>query len=251
MPDMISLIEASMLTDVRRLDVISNNLANASTPGFKRDIAITQAFGELLTSNMQLQGAQRSFPDPSEIMDSMTTRITDHQPGSLRPTGNALDIAIEGDGFLVLQGPEGPLYSRSGALSLDDSGRLIGSNGYPVLGHQGEIRLTEVNPRIDGEGAIFEDDENVGSLRLERFEHPEHLQKIGNGMYEAGAQSPVGPNEDAAVSIRQGYLETSNVSILPEMVLLIELMRRFEANQKVVSSYDEMLGQSLQTIGDL
>ncbi|MCH2172751.1 flagellar hook-basal body protein [Myxococcota bacterium] len=251
MPDMISLIEASMLTDIRRLDVISNNLANASTPGFKRDIAITQAFGEMLSNQMQLGGAGSAFPNPSEIMDSVNTRYTDHSPGSLRPTGNALDVAIEGDGFLVLQGPDGPLYSRSGALSLDDSGRLTGSNGFPVLGNEGEIRLTAVDPRIDAEGTIFEDDERIGSLRLERFEHPEHLRKIGNGLYEAGDQLAVGFDGHTRVSVRQGYLETSNVSTLPEMVLLIELMRRLEANQKVVSSYDEMLGQSLQTIGDL
>jgi len=248
MSEILAIAESSMLTDLFRLDVISNNLANASTPGFRRDLALTPSFGDALGRALAT-GDALALGLASESLPGATLRVTDHRPGSLRVTGRALDVALDEHAFLELGGADGPVYSRMGNLSLDATGRLLGAGGLPVLGTGGEIQLSGAEPRIDPDGSIWEADVEVGRLKLVRIDDPRGLQKLGNGLYVAGES--LEPTEDPALRVHAGHLEGSNVSVTEEMVLLIDLVRRFETTQRLVQSYDDSMTQALRTIGDL
>lgn len=248
MSEILSVAESSLLTDLLRLDVISNNLANANTPGFRRDVPVSRSFGEQLADELGAAGV--GSPElRAALLEERTTRVTDQHPGTLRFTGNPLDVAVEGDGFLTLEGANGPVYSRMGSLSLDPGGRLVGAGGLPVLGIDGEIQLSTSTPRIDAEGVIWEDEQPVGQLKLARFDAPDGLRKLGSGLF-AGAE-PQPPSDDRPLRVRQEHLESSNVSVMSEMVLLIGLMRRFETTQRLVQNWDESMAQAVRTIGDL
>jgi len=240
MSELLAISHASLSNDLARLEVISNNLANATTPGFRREIAVTPAFDSVLGGLIGAGEGPR--------LDT-TIRVTDQRPGSLQYTGRELDVAIEGDGFLELRGAEGPVYSRMGALAIDATGRLLGASGLPVEGVGGEIQLTGMTPRIDADGSIWENEVEVGRLKLVRFAAPEGLEKIGSGLYRAASLEE--PEEDPGLRLRQGHLEMSNVSVMDEMVLMIELVRRFETTQQLVQGYDDVMTQALRTIGDL
>jgi len=246
-PDILSIAESSMLSDVLRLDVISNNLANANTPGFKRELAVAEGFADLLTGSFD--ALVRSHPRLGSTAAARMSRVTDSRPGTVRYTGNPLDVAVEGDGFLTLEGPEGSVYTRRGSFSLDATGRLVTADGLVVMGTDGEIQLATTIPRIDAEGVIWEDDARAGQLQLVRLGPLDGLEKLGAGLYRGG--SPEASGDAPPVQVRQGHLETSNVSVMHEMVLLIELMRHLEATQRVVQSYDDTIEQTLRTIGDL
>lgn len=244
MPDALAVIEASMLADLRQLDVISHNLANATTPGYKRDVMVTRFFEGQLQQNMANLGAVAG----ADAIPMLHTIVTDQADGSLRNTGEALHVALEGNGMLELLGDQGPVYTRAGTLSIAADGTLVGPGGLPVQGLGGDIRLTGPQPRIDRQGVIFEGAARIDQLKVVR--PPDiGLNKIGNGVFALDAE----PMQAAAdeVSVRQGYLENANVDAMTEMVRLIDTMRRFEASQQVARGYDDMLQQALRTIGDL
>src|SRR5690242_14082428 len=153
MHDAIAMTAASMSQDMLRLATISHNLANATTPGFKRDIALNGRFARTLDElDLASTGALRSG-DPLSRMDQ--------QGGSLRMTGNAFDLALEGPGFFELQGAEGPVYTRQGDFHLDARGRLVNATGIPVMGTGGEIFLLGGEHKIERDGRIFEDGKQV------------------------------------------------------------------------------------------
>lgn len=247
MPDAIAIIEASMLADLRQLDVISHNLANATTPGYKRDVMVTQYFGDHLQQQLAaLDGSNAA--GAAMALPIINAVLTDQAAGSLRNTGEALHVALEGDGFLELMSEQGRVYTRAGVLSLDADGTLVGPGGLPVQGLGGDIRLTSATPRIDREGVIWEGSARVDQLKIVR-DNGAGARKIGNGLFvlDEAAMTPA----DDPVGVRQGYLENANVDAMTEMVRLIDTMRRFEASQQVARGYDDMLGQALRTIGDL
>jgi len=245
MHDAVAMTAASMSDDMLRLATISHNLANATTPGFKRDIALNGRFARTM-----------------EALDSTATRALgggdaasriDQQSGSLRSTGNPFDLALEGPGFFELQGDEGPVYTRQGDFHLDARGRLVNATGVPVMGTSGEIFLLGGEHKIERDGGIFEDGKQVARLRIAQFQQPDALLKAGNGMYAALAgQAPKDAAEsDANTQVRQAYLENSNVVPVSEMVLLIDTIRHFESQQKVIQGYDEMLERAIRSIGDV
>lgn len=234
MIDAVTVAAASMSDDMLRLSAISHNLANVTTPGFKRDVVVAQnGFDRAL-------GLMPLAPGNSHI-------VSDHRHASLRATGNALDVALEGDGFFELLGPTGPLFTRQGDFRLDTVGRLVSSTGLAVQGSAGEILLTSSQPRIERDGRIYDGDKPLGQLRVVDFDDPRTLLKVGSGLYATADGSPV---EKAEARVRQGHLENSNVTSTNEMVGLIETMRHFESNQKIIQSYDEMLERAIRTLGD-
>ena len=158
MPDAVAMTAVSMSEDMLRLATISHNLANATTPGFKRDIALNGRFARTM-----------------EALDSAATRALgagdapsriDQQSGSLRLTGNPFDLALEGPGFFELQGDKGPVYTRQGDFHLDARGRLVNATGVPVMGTGGEIFLLGGEHKIERDGRIFEDGKQVARLRI-------------------------------------------------------------------------------------
>jgi flagellar basal-body rod protein FlgG len=238
MSEVLAIAAHSMADDIARMATISQNLANATTPGYKKEIPVSRPFVEYL------QAYGMTGPQVFQSTLPAQMAVVDQRAGSLRYTGSPLDVAFDGNGWLELQSPEGPVYTRAGNLQVDARGRLVTPSGLPLAG---DIALTTAQPRIDQQGRVYEDDKLVGQLRVVTFEHPEMLQKLGEGLFAA-------PSPDAGslaeVRVRQGYLENSNVVTVTEMVNVIETMRHFEANQKLIQSYDGLLDKAIRTLGE-
>ncbi len=244
MIDALTMTQAGMANDVQRLQVISNNIANVGTLGFKKEVGVTRPFHAYLA-----EGLLPSVRDGAPGSGPEFTRVTDFSGGSLKHTGNPLDLAIEGGGFLTVSTPLGDAYTRQGILQIDESGRLVTGSGHPVLGTGGEIRLTTSTPRIDQTGTVWEGATAVAQLQLVNIARPETLMKSGDGLYQASDTTDVLPG--SGLRVRQGYAETANVVTMNEMIKLIETMRHFEASQKLVQGYDGMLDKAINEAGAL
>lgn len=242
--DTIGMIEAGMLNDVQRLQVIGHNLANLSTVGYKKQVAVTHAF------NDYLQGAVTgSGLSPSTAPRPVLTTVTDHGAGALKYSSNPLDVAIEGDGYFVVSMPWGEALSRQGNLKLDNDGRLVTASGNPVLGTSGEIRVTGPAPRIDQEGNVHDGGRQLGRLRVVQVADAASLTRAGDGMFVAGSET--GLVEGVNYRVRQGFTEVTNVTSMNEMIKMIETMRHFEASQKLAKGLDDMLDRAINQLGQL
>ena len=241
------------------LDVIANNLANVSTNGFKRARPV---FEDLLYQTLRQPGAQSSqstqIPSGLQLGTGVqpisTARI--HTQGSLLQTGNDLDVAINGAGFLQILLPDGTTaYTRDGSLQKDNQGQLVTSNGYPVqpnitipadaltvtISNDGVVSVTQ-----PGSAAVTQ----VGSLQLATFINVGGLQSIGENLFletaSSGAPTPSTPGSNGAGVLNQRYVETSNVNVAEELVSMIQTQRAYELNSKVVSTSDQMLARLTQ-----
>ena len=233
----ITLAARIMAADLFRLNVVSQNLANANTTGYKKEVPATRSFVE------HLEAGKLAIP----VSVPAQTSVLDLRQGTLSRTGDPLDVALEGGGFFELAGAGGPLYTRQGAFRLDGSGKLVTAAGLAVSGAGGDIVLATNAPRIDRQGRVFEGDRQVAQLKIVRFADAAALTPLGGGLYRAAAAGDV--LSDVSI-VRQGFVEASNVQTLPEMVRMIELMRRFESAQRVVQGYDGMLGGAIRTLGE-
>lgn len=245
----------SMHHDMARLERVGLNLANALTPAYKREVVSVGASGSAAPDAREAFQALISR-DETRATSQQLRIHTDLRPGSLRSTSQPLDLALTGPGYFEIQTPEGPAYTRQGTFRLDGRGRLVTPQGQPVMGTGGEIVLTHASPSIDESGRIYDrtipgvtDHTPVAQLKIVRIDRPQSLEKLGNGLYAARGETPA--PMDATVSVRQGFLENSNVSSMQEMVQLIQTMRHFESMQKVALGYDEMIGTAVRKLGDL
>lgn len=250
-----------------KLDTIANNLANVNTPAFKRD---QQLFQEYLTANEKLPQTTQIPRDVASIesfynmqggdksyVDSKGT-FTDFSQGGLKPTGNALDVAIDGKGFFEVATPGGVKLTRAGNFTLDGTGQLVTKEGHPVLraGEPGADPASRVI-RLQGAGAltiadngdVFEGTENIAKLSLVNVNNPDSLQKVGGSLYTFKANSTPDMTNIANPSLKQGFLETSNVNIVQEMTEMISTNRVFESTQKAISAYDQMADKMVNVVG--
>lgn len=236
-----------------RLSTIANNMANVSTTGFKRDRAV---FEDLLYQNVRQVGAQNTQDTqlPSGLNLGTGVNIVGtqkiHTQGNLVQTENALDVAIDGRGFMRVLLPDGNIgYTRDGSFQLNNEGQLVTSSGHPV---QPPITVPEGAQSItigeDGTVTAVTGDnqaQNLGNLQVADFVNPAGLQAIGQNLYlesaASGAPQTGVPGLDGRGSLLQGMLETSNVKTVEEMVNMIETQRSFEMNSKAVSTADQML----------
>jgi flagellar basal-body rod protein FlgF len=233
----------SMNNDMTRLNVISNNLANSVTSGFKKQILVSRPFTEFL-GLVDGAGGQVPYQVSLPIVDS----VTDFNQGTLKNTGNPLDLAAVDNGFFEVMTEQGPAYTRQGNFKLDPRGRLVTEAGFAVTGTTGELTLTSPNPVIDKDGNVFENEKQIGQIRLVRFNDPSSLDQIGHGLYRLGPNSTI--KIDESNRMRQGFLEMSNVTSMTEMVKMIETMRHFETAQRIVQGYDEMLDKAITKLGE-
>ncbi|TCP61347.1 flagellar basal-body rod protein FlgG [Rhodovulum bhavnagarense] len=237
-----------------RIQVISNNLANVNTTGFKRDRA---NFESLLYQVHRPAGAQTSeatrLTTPSAIGTGVRMVSTDklYTQGGLSNTGNALDLAVDGKGFFQVLMPDGRIgYTRNGALSMNAEGTLTTASGYVV---QPEIQIPAdaQSITISGDGIVSVmlpgevDAQEVGQLTLATFANPRGLQPVGETLavetVASGAPAISAPMADAAGKLTQGMLESSNVNVVQELVDMIEAQRAYEVNSKSISASDEMM----------
>jgi flagellar basal-body rod protein FlgF len=174
--------------------------------------------------------------------------VTDFTQGGLQRTGNPLDVAINGEGFFSIQTPGGIQYTRQGSFTIDSDGVLITQDGYPVLGEGGSLTLEEGTIEIDTDGTISVDGDEVGRLQVTDFVDPQVLKKTGISRFVATREN-AGGRQAEDVSLRQGFIESSNVNPVKAMTEMIETSRMFEAYQKVITTADEANAKSIQDVG--
>lgn len=235
MVDPISLTLASMQNDVQRMNTLSNNSANALTPGFKREFVTATGLFTPLAS----PGGAASAP--------LQTVVTDFSPGAPRKTSNPLDVALMGDGYFEVRTDHGTAYTRSGAFHIDQQGRLVTPAGFPVQGTGGEILLSSPNPVINLQGQIFDKDVQVGQLKVVNFERTARLTSIGGGLLLS--PNGVAPQELPLARMTQGHLESSNVDSAREMVSMVETFRHFESSNRLLQAYDDMRDKAFRSLG--
>jgi flagellar basal-body rod protein FlgF len=224
----------------RRMDIAANNLANAATSGFKADALVLEEADDTDAS------AQAAPTDIRFVRD--VTLMRDMRQGAIAMTGNPLDAAIEGDGFFMVEGPSGPLYTRDGAFQLSGDGRLTTGDGRAVLNSGGSPIVFDPqgeSPSIGRNGAISVAGVEVGRLGLARFEAPGALEKVGENLWDAKGQSATG-FEGVVV---QGALEGSNVRPVLELTKLIEISRAYESAARIVSGADELRQRAIERLG--
>ncbi|QRY35515.1 flagellar hook-basal body protein (plasmid) [Variovorax sp. PDNC026] len=261
MTDVLAISLQSMQQDMARLERISMNMANATTPGYKREVATSLPTNAAGFSDA-MHGAGLSAPSRQANASGaagvagMLLIQTDARPGTLKSTGQSLDVALATPGFFEISSEAGLAYTRHGSWQLDARGRLVTAQGNPVMGVGGEIVLSRPNPVIDATGQVFESKPGGGAettpvaqLKVVRFDNPKDLRRMGDGLMSTD-QVP-SQLTDSEVQLRQGFLENSNVSSMQEMVQLIQSMRHFESMQRVALGYDEMIGGAVRKLGDL
>ena len=242
-----------------QLDVISNNLANVSTNGFKRSRAV---FEDLLYQTLRQPGAQSSqqtqIPTGLQLGTGVRPVSTAHifTQGNLQKTDNTLDIAVQGNGFFQILLPDGTTgYTRDGSFQKDNQGQIVTSDGYPLqpnitipanalsvsVGTDGTVSVTQ-----SGSAATTQ----IGSIQLATFINPAGLLSLGQNLFletaASGTPTPNTPGSNGAGIVNQGYVETSNVNVAEELVTMIQTQRAYELNSKVVSTSDAMLGRLTQ-----
>lgn len=237
---------SGFLSQQKRLEIIANNLANANTPGYKGDQPVFRVSSPARPESLPGETAPLWVP----IFVNEPTLAVDFSQGPLAKTGNPLDVAIVGKGFFETQTPQGLRYTRKGDFTLTDDGSLVTQRGDPVMGDGGPIALTEGEITIDEEGTIFVDGNEEGRLRVVTFPDTKNLVKQGEALFAwAGVTS--GPRPIDEVEVRAGYLEESNVNPMREMVQMIETIRAYEAQQKVIHSFDGAQKKAVDEVGRL
>jgi len=206
-----------------RLSIISNNLANLNTPGFKKDVPVFRGF--LLNSTK---------PDFSQ--------------GQLRQTGSKFDLALSGPGFFQIETPGGTRYTRNGALTINHDGELVTKSGFLVSGNI-SIPESAVEVHISPEGRVFADGQEVGAIDLVEFDNLGILEKQGDSLFSLRGDEPGHAAENTTVE--QGYLEVSNVNAVASMINLIDTTRTYEAIQKTIHSFEEADSKTINEVGRL
>jgi flagellar basal-body rod protein FlgF len=238
----------SMQLDQQRLHAIAHNVANSATPGFKRGVPDAAGFAAAVQA-----AAAAGGPATSAAAAGMAATPTlDLRAGALRHTGMALDIAVEGDGFIELAGGSGRHVSRGGSLQLDATGRLVTAQGWPVLGRKGEIQVSAPASAvtIGGDGIVRVHGEEYDQIQRVRFQSAAALQPVDAGVYAADGAQPAGDPQGRDVVLRSGHLEASNVNTAREMVQLMETLRHYESMQRAIQAYDDVLERALRKLGE-
>lgn len=239
------------------VDTIANNLANVNTTAFK---AARAEFQDLLYQTIAPNQRQAAAAGIQPVQIGHGVRLAavrrDFGQGSTMVTGNALDLAITGDGFFRVELPDGSYaYTRDGSFSLDGEGTLVTAGGMRVApGFSFPETATEVGVQRDGRVLVRADGEQesseLGSLEVYRFANPAGLRAVGSNLYaetEASGQASLGePGQDGLGTVESGMLEMSNVSVVEEMVRLIEAQRAYELNSKAIQTAEDMLGITSQ-----
>lgn len=238
---------SGMLAESMRTDVISNNLANVNTAGFKKDIAVSKDFGSMLITRIN-DGAESPVIGSTGLGVMIDEVATIHSSGTVRNTGNDFDMAIDGKGFFAVDTPQGVRYTRNGTFAKNIQGELINQDGYRVLGQNGPIRIQGSKMVVSDDGGVSVDNKQVGKLRLVEFDNEKQLVKEGASLFVA---SPGQVAKPATGAVRQGSLEMSNVNVIGEMVNLISNYRTYEVNGKVVQSHDHLLDKAVNEVGKL
>jgi flagellar basal-body rod protein FlgF len=223
----------------RQMDVIANNIANASTIGFKSERML---FSEYLSDIGD--GQQLAFVTDAAV-------VHDPSEGALTPTGNPLDVALKGPGYFEVDTPDGVRYTRGGHFRIDADGVLVTADGYPLLDQGGSPILTlpgDIEITIKADGTINSESGEIGQLDVVNFENRSMLRKFGAGMYEAPEN--VLPIPAVEADVIQGSVEESNVAPIIEMTRMISLLRSYQGAQQLADEQDRLVRQSIDVLAN-
>ncbi len=235
----LGLIESTetMLAQGQRLNQVTNNLANVDTPGYKKE-DIT--FWEMLyTTNEKRNRVGKALKV-----------LTNQEEGPTKATGNKLEFAINGEGFFRLQTPQGIRYSRAGNFLVNNQNQLVNPDGYQVLGDGGPITINGNDVSVSRDGRIMVDNADAGQLDVVTFDNLNGIEKEGKNLF----RTIQGEAEEAPAvnfTVQQGFIETSNVSLVSEMTTMLDLHRAYETQQRIIKTFDEMDSRSINTVGKL
>lgn len=241
-----------MLPQQTRLEVASNNIANANTTGYKRIGIFEQSLVEARQNMLNIRGS-------AEQEDAPIQQFSDFTLGALTKTDNPLDLALDQEGFFVVQDSKGNEYfTRSGHFSLDSDGKIITGDGKSLMGEQGELVVNnhnaqnglrndekKLNIRISDNGEVFADNQFVGRVRVMSVKNPQSLERSGGVDFVPSNETDYSQMSAEQVRLKQGFLESANVNIIQEMVNMIQLQRSFEMGQKVIHTNDGTLERSI------
>jgi flagellar basal-body rod protein FlgF len=243
-----------MIPQQMKLEMTANNIANANTVGFKREGLFERS---LLQARQNLLNVQGSV----EEEDLPMGRYFDFTQGAFQKTDSPFDVAIDGQGFFLLQDNDGNEYlSRAGHFTLSSDGRLVTPDGRFVMGSEGPLVVRDINMdnsvaendarplemRIQESGEVFVNENEIGKLTLVTVDSPQMLEKVSATDFKLKKNTPYSFVDSEAVRVKQGHLENSNVNIITEMVNMIQLQRSFEMGQKVISTNDSSLDRSFE-----
>ncbi len=249
---------SGLINEQNRLDIMTNNLANASTVGYKKEGSTSQSFDDVLTvklrdSSIGLNNVQKiGIKNPGVKIGE---NYTDFSQGSFRITNNTYDLALSGEGFFAIEftnkaGETSTMYTRAGQFTLNKDGYLVTQEGDYVLDvNSKRIKLnTLIGSSIDNSGTIHQDGKEMAQIQVVDFADYDYLEKYGETYYE--------PIEGAEIiasdaEVKSGYLEMSNVQIVSEMVNMISITRAYESNQKIVQTYDDTLRIAVSELGKI
>jgi flagellar basal-body rod protein FlgF len=240
------------MTLQRQMDVVANNVANVNTNGYKADKSLFQEYLQTGAHEDDFVGKDRSV---SYVLDNGTFK--DLTQGPIAQTQNPLDVAIDGGGFLAVQTAAGVRYTRDGALQINNQGQLVTAAGDPVLGNSGPIVFQptdhDINIGADGNISVLEGINTVdsvrGKLQLVSFADAQKLLKQGSNLYSAG--TGVAPQPDTASTLRQGFVEKSNVNSVSEMSRMIEVTHAYSSIATLLQQETDLRKTAIQQLADV
>jgi len=247
---------SGMLLQRRKMEVITNNIVNVETGGYKRDNLISQSFDDVMIQRIHDNNGiapnrvvnRRALVGPLDFGVHVDYIDTDYSQGYLETTELPTDFALIGEAYFVLETPAGLRYSRSGALTVNAEGYLCNADGYYVQGLNGRVYTGGLDFTVDEQGNISVDGDYVDTFDLVRFPDANALRKQGNNLYAAAANAAE-PAVD--FQVRQYALESSNVDIAREMVDMMMVYRVYETNQRMLTMIDETIGKAVNDIARL
>ncbi len=236
-----------MLTTQKAMDVVTNNVTNVETVGYKKDTMLSQTFASMLIDRIHdpsVIATREVGPlEPGVHIDRIVTNFTQ---GAFDVTEQTTDMALAGAGWFVIETPDGERYTRAGNFHVAPNGYLVNPDGYGVVGEGGPILVGTDKFAVTEDGVISVDGQEVARLRLVTFDDDSKLRKQGDNLYynHEGAQEI-----ERGCIVKQGYLEMSNVDVGATMVEMIVNYRMYEANQRMLQMADETLGRAVNDIG--
>jgi flagellar basal-body rod protein FlgF len=241
---------SGMLTAMRRMEFVTNNLANAQTVGFKQERTATSTFAEALI----LQDGKPARITPDGPIGQLGMAAVSEEPmldftqGSLEETGRSLDLALEGPGFFSIQTPDGIRYTRDGGFTRDAIGRLTTGEGDLVMGTDGNpIQIPAGRLQIQPDGRVQVEDQDVGQIAIVEFGLDQPLRKVGNNQFATRNEADV-PAAATSTAVRQSFIEASNLDMAGTQTTMLELQRAYEASQKMIQYQDELVGRAVNDI---
>ncbi len=227
----------------RQMSVVANNVANVNTTGFKAEAML---YEEYVMPVARSGGYSKANQTLSFTQDWAT--VADFTAGAIARTGNEFDIALQGDGFLTVETPQGERWTRAGALQLDNTGTLVNASGFPVLSQGGQIRFgaNETDIRFNEDGSISSSAGAKGTLWLVEFENMQELAREGGSLFSGGQPVP-----SPLTRVIQGSIERSNVSGVTEIAEMIRVNRSYQSIAQLIQRQDDLRRDAIKTLGSL